>query len=253
MKRIIFLILIIGTSFSVFASTNDNLELFEKANKLYSEKKYENAIEIYKKIENSGFHSTELYYNLGNSYYRAGNITNAILYYEKAKLISPADDDIDHNLSLAKELVYNKIVPMPEFAPVRWYKQFIGLASADTHAFYSVLSFILLLSAIFIYLFSANKRIKTISFFASAFLLMFSVSTFIFAQSSYKQLNSKTSAIVTGPVVSVKSSPDANSTELFSVHEGLKVKITDNSDRWYEVVFEDGRVGWLKKDELALI
>ncbi len=251
--KITTLIIFILIQFSAFANLSDNLELFNKANNHYSKAEYVEALDMYLKIENAGYNSADLYYNIANTYYRTNKITNAVLYYERARMLSPDDDAVNRNLEMAKLQVYDKMIPVPEFGLISWYRQIRELNSPDNWAFISVFSFILLLLVSFFYLFTRNKKIKIVSFFIALLVVSLSLSSFIFAKTGYKELISNNKAIVVSPVCSIKSSPDNNSTELFIIHEGLKVSISDNSGDWYEVVFEDGRVGWLKKDSIVVI
>ncbi len=252
MKYVIVTILIF-VQFSVFANLKDNLELFDKANNHYSKGEYVEALDIYLKIESAGYNSSDLYYNIANTYYRAGKTTNAILYYERARMLSPDDDAINKNLEMANSQVYDKIIPKPEFGLISFYREIREFKAPDYWAYMSVISFLSLLSILGFYFFTRSKKIKMLTFFVGITFFLISFASFIFAKTGYKELVSNNNAIVTAPVCSIKSSPDDNSTELFIIHEGLKVSISDNSGDWYEVIFKDGRIGWLKKESIVII
>ena len=119
--------------------------VFDKANQLYLNGEYSSAREEYQKIINSGFESVELYYNLGNTFYKLGQIPSSILYYEKALILNPKDVDIQFNLDLANRLVVDKINPVNEFFFRKWFRAFAGIIKADSWAFISVITFFLFL------------------------------------------------------------------------------------------------------------
>ena len=76
-------------------------DLVKKGNEFYQDKQYDKAIDTYQQVIHLGYEGTSLYYNLANSYYRDGKIGLSILYYEKALKLSPGDDDVIHNLTIA--------------------------------------------------------------------------------------------------------------------------------------------------------
>ena len=225
----------------------------KKANQLYSKGEFEQAIEIYEKVVNSGFESGEIYYNLGNSCYRSNKFTDAIYYFEKAKKLIPNNVDLKHNMELANLQIYDKITPLPKFAIVKWFRELITSRSADFWASTSLISFIGLLIFLLIYFFTKKGGVKQATFFAAAVLLILSGTTFIFSEKQFSNLNSEKSAIIFNSSVFVKSSPDENATELFTIHEGLKVEIRDYSGDWCEIILADGKIGWMRKSGLKKI
>lgn len=227
--------------------------LFSKANSLYSQNEYEEAITIYQKINSDGFVSAGLYYNLGNAYFKSNKIALAILYYEKALLLKPADKDIQHNLEYAKTFITDKIEAIPEVFYVRWYKILINLFPHDTWAIVSVTAFFLFLILLMVYLFSKNISLKKIGFFAGLFALLISLLTFIFSHQRHQIILDPGTAIIIAPTVSVKSSPDESGTDLFILHEGTKVSIEDELGNWREIEIADGSKGWMRIDDLGLI
>jgi tetratricopeptide (TPR) repeat protein len=254
MKSIKFTSIIILLFFSLLIHAQSTpRKVFETGNQFYAHGNFDQAIEAWQKIANSGFESAELYYNLGNAYYRSGKYTFAVYNYEKSKQLNPDNDDLQHNLELANLQITDKIVPLPEFFVTRKLKSLVAVKSADFWAWASVYTFILMLSLILFYLFSKNRNIKQISFFTGLLFLVISVTTFVFARKQKENLTSHNSAVIFSPSVFVKSSPDDNATELFSIHEGLKVDILDDSGDWFEIKLADGKIGWLRKDALKRI
>ena len=105
----------------------------ERADSAYAQEHYQQAIADYEALLKSGV-SADIYYNLGNAYYRTDNITKAILNYERALLLSPGDDDIRFNLQMARSKTIDKITPQSEMFFVTWYHSLVNLMSVDAWA-----------------------------------------------------------------------------------------------------------------------
>ncbi|MGE0089975.1 MAG: tetratricopeptide repeat protein [Bacteroidales bacterium] len=251
MKKILITILITTLYFGAFAQ--DNNALWETANKLYIEGKFDQAIETYQKINNSGYESSELYYNMGNSYYKLNKIAKAVLYYEKALQLSPNDEDIRFNLELANRYVVDKIEKLPVFFITNWFISIRNLFSANKWAVLSIIFFFTTLVFITIYLISRKYSLKKFSFWISLLFIVLFLSSLYF---SYKQkqviLNDDT-AIIMSPSVTIKSSPDISGNDIFVLHEGTKVWVLDQISDWREIKLSDGTKGWLKNSDLEII
>lgn len=251
MKKILILILLIFSAFSLFADEINNK--FKEANEFYSQGKYSSAIDIYEHLNKSGISNFELYYNLGNAYYKLGDYAYSILYFEKAKKISPGDEDIDYNLRIANLRIVDKIEPVPEFFLNKIWANMLNFTDSCSWAWSFIIIFwlgFIALSAFYLMNSSATKKLM----FALAGLL-FAASIFIFfvtMQSSRLQ-NSENSAIIFEPSIYVKASPDGESTDLFILHEGTKVKLLDEVGEWNKIKIADGNVGWLPKSSFQVI
>lgn len=219
----------------------------------YTKGNYQQAIKDYEELLKQGV-SAELYYNLGNAYYRADNITRAIINYERAFMLSPGDEDIRFNLQLAQSKTIDKIAPASEMFFVTWYQSLVNLTSVDRWAYVAIVSIILVLLLVLIYLFADNLRLRKVGFFgAIAFLVLFILAN-IFAYQQKRQLENRNGAIVIAPSASVKKTPADNSETTFVLHEGTKVKITDKSiSKWVEIEIADGRNGWVTNDRIEEI
>ena len=114
-------------SFTFAVQSNEGKAEFDKANDLYRKNKFEDAVKEYKKLIDDGYESAALYYNLGNAYYREGNIGHAILYYEKALKLEPNDDDIIHNIAIADSKTVDKIEPLPKFFLFQWWEALLAV------------------------------------------------------------------------------------------------------------------------------
>ncbi len=220
-------------------------QLWEKANAYYTTEEYQQAISIYEQILSSGEESAKLYFNLGNAYYKAGNINNAILNYERAKVLAPNDNDIDFNLKIANQFVVTSIEELPKPFFLRWRTSVINKYPADTWSMISISAFIIFLLLIGLVIFSKRVAIRRISFWVGMLVVVFSGFTFSFAAQQKKKIVERNGAIVFCPRVTVKSAPAETGTDLFLIYEGLKIEITDSLSNWKEIKLADGNEGWL--------
>lgn len=256
MKKYIFLLLLVVTSFCSFSINNQrttNNELIIQANQAYSKQDYNKAVELYKKVISNSYESFELYYNLGNAYFKNNQIPSAIYYYEKAKKLNPSDEDLNFNLKVANSIIVDKIDVIPELFIKKWSNGFIGIFNADAWAKLTVASFILFFMLLLLYLFSNTIILRKFAFWLSILFLASSILTYAFAKHQFNEMNKVKEAIVFTPTVSIKSSPDQGSVDLFVIHEGLKVKITDQVNDWYEIRIPNGSKGWIKITDLEII
>lgn len=251
MKKIIFLIFSI--SIALFLNAQEADSLLVKANNLYTEGKYHDAIDTYENILKLGYESPELYYNLGNTYYKQNVIAQTILNYEKALQLAPNDEDINYNLQLTNRLVVDKIVVLPVFFVTGWVRNLRNLFTSDFWAIISITSFLLTLLFVSFYLYSRNLRFKKLSFWFGFFIVIISIISFIFSYQQKQKILTGDTAIVMSSSVTVKSSPDASGTDLFVIHEGTKVWVEDKISEWNEIKLSDGSKGWLKVDNIEAI
>ena len=251
MKKIIFLVFSISTVLYLNAQETDTL--MEKANNLFVEGKYQDAIDTYENILTLGYESPELYYNLGNAYYKQNIIARTILNYEKALQLAPNDEDINYNLQLTNRLVVDQIEKLPVFFVTGWIRSFRNLFSSDFWAMISIATFVLALVFISIYLYSRSIGFKKLSFWISFFVIIISVVSYIFSNQQKQKILLGNTAIVMSPSVTVKSSPDASGTDLFVIHEGTKVWVDDKIADWNEIKLSDGSKGWLKTADIEFI
>lgn len=244
MKRIIAIILFITPLFIAAQETNE--QLWEKANAYYTTEEYQQAASTFEQILSSGEESAKLYFNLGNAYYKSGDVNNAILNYERAKLLAPHDEDIAFNLQIANQFVVTKIEELPQPFFLRWRTSVINKYPTDTWAYFSIGAFILFLLLLGVFLFSRTVSVKRISFWLGIVAIVFSGFTFSMAAQQKEKINNRKHAIVFCPRVTVKSSPSETGTDLFLIYEGLKVEITDSLNTWSEIKLADGNKGWLQ-------
>lgn len=251
MKRIVLSIIVILIYSATYAI--DNAKLFSEANNAYKKSEYNTAITLYHSILKEGVESADVYFNLGNAYYKQKDIANAILYYERAHKLNPSDDEINFNLQLAQTMIVDKINVLPEFIVFKWWRNFSELISSDSWAWTSIFTFIFALLAILLYLFVRIKWLKVCSFWFAVVFLFFSLTSFIHSYQIKSFNEAHTSAIVMSASVTLKSSPVDNGTDLFVLHEGSKVIILDSVGEWIKIKIADGNNGWLKKSDIEEI
>ncbi len=224
-----------------------------KGNQLYTSGKYAQAAKTYESIAAKGFDSFELYYNLGNALYKTNNITFAILNYERALKLSPANEDVIFNLEMAKRQVVDNIDLLPEPGFLRWWHALISSRPADSWATHTLVSFFLFLLFFALFLFATTIRNKQVTFWFAVVTLSYSLLTFSFGTSQRSNLVNHNSGVITERSVRMKGSPSETGTELFILHEGLSVQITDKLGEWIEIRLADGNKGWVKESSLIRI
>lgn len=236
-------------AWSVFAQE----EMIKEAETAYTQEDYNKAIELYEEVLKNNGVSAEIYYNLGNAYYKANQIAPAILNYERALLLDPGDGDIRFNLQMAREKTVDKIEPIGEFFLVKWFHSLQNMGSADSWAMLGIVSFLLLIFCLLLFFFSRWIRMKKIGFYLGMICLLLVIVTNIFAKNQKDEIVNRTHAIVFSPTVTVKSSPDASGTDLFILHEGTKAFIKSSLGDWKEIELENGNVGWIPGKDIEII
>ncbi len=232
----------------------DRVYTLADADSAYIQGDYLTAIDIYQSvIENQGVNAT-LYMNLGNCWLKRDEIAKAILYYERAYLLDPSDPDIRFNLDLARTKTVDKVNAVNQLFIVVWFKKLLAVLDVNGWAVMTVILFALTIILTGVLLFSKKSGLRKISFSFSAFFLLLSILSFIFATTQMGNIRERDTAIIMSPSVTVKSTPTSAGTDLFIIHEGRKVKILDSSMKeWVEIRLEDGNTGWIPVDVMEII
>lgn len=246
-KTFLFCMLMALVSLSASATTKEN------ADAEYKRGNYQQAIKDYEELLKQGVNA-DLYYNLGNAYYRTDNVTQAILAYERALMLSPGDDDIRFNLQFATSKTIDKITPESEMFFVTWYHSLVNFTSVDNWAVMAIASIVLVLLLVLMFLFGPNVLLRKIGFYGGClFFALFVLCNFFAYQQKYN-LQNRTAAIVIAPSVTVKKTPANGSSDVFVIHEGTKVDITDKGLKdWRGIRLADGREGWLQTRQIEEI
>jgi len=213
-------------------------EAYSKGNYQLAAKEYD---ELVKKTP-----SAENYYNLGNALYRGENLTQAIIAYNKASLLAPADKDIAHNFQVARSKTIDKMQPNADTFIVAWWRDIVNMFNTNTWAVISIVSLLLVVLLTLTYLFSERVWLRQIGFFAGILMLIVFAISNTCAYSQYSRLTADDGAVIISADCPVKKSPEAKAQDETVVHEGTHLRITDDTiDGWLEVTLDDGTEGWI--------
>ncbi|NJM79346.1 MAG: tetratricopeptide repeat protein [Flavobacterium sp.] len=248
MKQLIYILVLI-TNFG-FAQNNAKKQ-FDDANELYRKEKYTEAIQKYESIVTKDkLESAELYFNLGNCYYKLGKIAPSIYNFEKALLLNPNDEAIETNLHFAQKMAIDDIKVVPEVGFSNFIYKIIAVYSYNTWAWIAV-SFSIFFLLFFIgYYFSSRTITKRIFFVGMFVLLAFIIISVVFAFLEKRFEKTIRPAIVFEEVVNVKSEPRTASENTFILHEGTKVYVKETLDNWKRIQLTDKTEGWIKKEAI---
>lgn len=230
-----------------------NDALFSKASDAYNAGNYQQAIDDYLQILDSGQHSAALYFNLGNSYYKLNQVAPSIYYYEKAQLLDPTDGEITNNLGYARNMALDVIEPLPETAISKLYSAITKRMSFDGWARLAVVFmvlFVILYIAYYLFRYSSKKRL---AFVGSMVCLALALMCFALAFVEHRDFQNDRPAIVFSKETSVKSEPNSRGQEVFKLHEGTKVQVLDNLEDWRKIKIADGQTGWIPQDDIKPI
>lgn len=254
MKRLLPLFLLAFLILPLSASAQDQMyQKFKQANELYSAGDYPGALREYLTIEENGFHSGELYYNIGNTYYKLQVLGEALLYYERALKFLAMDDDLLTNIQLANLSIVDKITPIPELF---YQKYWISLKYSFSLSSWRFLGFLFYFGlGIWTSLWILIKiRFLRNIFKPALFILLLGIFlSFLVVISIQENWNSHDTGIVMAEEVQVRASPAEDGTGLFALHEGTKVWIKRQSGEWVEIRIADGKTGWLPEKSMKII
>ncbi|OEK09539.1 ion channel protein [Flavivirga aquatica] len=249
MKKVIYILSFL-LSFGVFA---ENDILFKKANALYNQGKYAEAIEKYDNILETGKHSADLYFNLANAHYKLNNIAPSIYFYEKALHLAPNDSDIKNNIAFARNMTVDDIDVIPEVGFSKIIKSISNKMSFDAWAKVAVgfvFCFVILFLAYYFVYSTLNKRLAFIGSTLSLLLLFVAL---FFAFHKYNIDKKDNPAIIFAQESKVKSEPNIRSEESFRLHEGTKVQVIDDVNNWKKIKLSDEKTGWVSSKDVKLL
>ena len=234
-------------------AVDDLYVLKQEADNAFAKEEYEQAVNLYSKIAKQT-ESADICYNLGCSYYRLDNMAQSVLWFERAYLLNPGDEDTRHNLELARSKTIDKIIPRHEMFFVTIYRNLVNMMSLHSWSITCLVLFILALIAFSLYLYNNRTAIRKISFFFAFILILLAVLGNVCAFQQRKWAQNRDAGIIMQSAVTVKSTPSENGNDLFVIHEGTKIKIHDNSLKdWCEIQIADGKVGWIQKKTFEII
>jgi len=248
MRHFLFFVLFVNLSFS---QQND---IFVVANEKYNSLDFVGAIEKYNELLKGGFHSSELYFNLGNAYYKLDSLAQSIYYYEKGLKYFPNDSSLTQNLEYLNNLTIDDIESLPEDIISMQFNYLLNYFSFNNWSIITIITAILSCFIFLLYFLSKSSKYKRTYF--TIFILSFMLtSSFLFV--NFKIYNVQTTiefGIVYNDVIEVNFEPNEKSEVLFEIHEGTKVEIIENFDTdWLKIKLSNGQTGWVIKNQIKII
>jgi tetratricopeptide (TPR) repeat protein len=251
-KQIIVMsVFLCAASAAVFAQ--DARAIFDQGNKLYLEQKYPEAIQAYETVLKSGLESGALYFNLGNAYFRSGKLAEAILAYERAHKLMPNDEDVAFNLQFADLRIVDKIEPVPQLFIYRWAENLLHIFSPGTQMLLVYCSFLLALASFASLLYARSFNTRRIALFAGMCATVWCLVSATFYGINAYRTSATVYGIVMTDVSNIKSAPDPKSSDVFVLHTGIKVQVMDEVNGWEKIRLADGKIGWIREQEVETI
>jgi len=234
--------------FTAWAAWSQPQAEFAAANEAYQQKDYETAIAAYERLLGEGLHSTSLYYNLGNAYYRSGKLGRAVLNYERALRLSPADQQTKANLQIVNQELEDVQVGIRQSGVVMFWYRIQHLLSGNAWSWVGLFLLWLGLAGLGLWLLGKKRRHKKLGFFGGIIVLALSVLPFLFAYGGVQHRYNSNEAIILVEETQLKAAPEEASKTIQALHEGTKVRIIDQIGSWNRVELTDTSEGWLPKD-----
>ena len=215
---------------------------------------YASALLDWEQVRSAGLVSRELYYNLGDAYFKNGELAPAILWWERALRLDPSDADVRYNLEYARALTQDRIDEVPEIFFEQWGHALCYLLPSNTWAVLSLIGLALTAALALLFLLGSSSGKRRLGFFAGIAALLLTLLCWDMAQWQRTEARRQDMAIVMRPVSSVKSSPSADGAkDLFILHEGTRVRILDNVSGFSNIELADGRQGWIPSGDISVI
>ncbi len=231
-----------------FAFNNHETSAFNRANVYYEQANYDEAIKQYNSILETGWESGNLYYNLGNCYFKKGELGRAILNYEKARRLIPLDKDLESNYEYTRSLIKGGTVASKKSLPLRVLNNLFEKFTVDGLTILLSALFILILMGILISLFF--RLVKKHALILTVFMGLFFIAGFAGLRGKITLLNKEGVVIV--EQVDAKFEPMEKATVYFTLYEGMKVEVTSSKDNWYKIRRQDNKSGWIEKSSLSI-
>lgn len=246
LKKYLFLLFVWG-----FVSLHaQEQSLFDQATQNYAEQNYEEAVKNYQGILDQGKASVEVYFNLGNAYYKLDKLGPSIFYYNKALQLNPNDSDVQNNLLFAQEKTVDVIEESPKTGLANFIDSLISIFSFDTWAVWAIIFAFGLLVFGVLYYFAVKAGWKRLFFSLAVIAVVAGALSIVFAYQQQVIQQSKKYAIIYESEVEVHTEPNHNSPEAFRLHEGTKVKILDTFNGYAQIKLIDDSRGWVKQEAI---
>ena len=254
MKKIIFAINIIWMVFPSILSAQINVEnIFSQANELYNKGSYIEAINNYKEIIKNDFHSAELYYNLGNAYYRLDSIASSVYYYEKALQLNPNDRQIIDNLELINKTLVDEIDPITITLIESILNSISNIFYFETWGYIYIFFSFLFVALFLSYYFANSSRVKRLTFVLLCISSIFILVSLINGNKGYNNYINNEYAVIYSYETDLKTEPNYRSETLFMLHEGTKIQVLENYNNWIKIRLVNGQVGYIQLIDVKIL
>lgn len=224
-------------------------EIFEQGNQLYLEADYTGAVEAYEAVLGAGFESVALHYNLGNAYFKAGDLGRSILSWERARALAPSDPDVLANLELARSQTADAIEPLPRFWLISAASWWVGLLPRGVLIALVTVAWLAVGAGIAVRVMARRDELRTVGTWAA---VVGAIVVVVFGTNLFVRelgIGRAERGVILADAVPVRSAPaDQDDLTLFEIHEGTRVRIGERAGEWAEVVLDDGKVGWVRAD-----
>ena len=244
-KLIFFFLLCVG-----LCGYGQNQTIFEEANAAYSNGNYQEAASKYEQILENGETSAELYFNLGNSYYKLNKVAPSIYYYEKALQLAPADEETLNNIEFARNMAIDDIEAVERQGISQWINNLISVFDFSTWAILGIFFSVAFVALFLLYYFAITPLYKRIFFSGAMVSLVFCTVSVIFAFQQQSFIEDNQYAIVFSEEAEVREEPNLRGESSFELHEGTKAKILENYQEWSRIELANGAEGWIKTNDL---
>lgn len=250
MKKCFIYIVLSLMSLSLFSGNVD--QLIDSAQNSFMQTRYAEALEMYDSARVMGYSSSDLFYNIGNCYYRLNDIPNSIYYYEKALMLDPSNGDAEFNLKIANQQLKQVVEPLPMPFYVAWGVSLLNIMSSDAWTILNIVFLVLVLAGIALYLFMSRIALRKLGFSIAIVSLVLFVITAVCAYKSSVRISENNYAVVFEQSM-VKTSPNADAVNSFEIYEGLKVQVEDSANGMYNIKLADGKEGWIDMNDVKLL
>jgi tetratricopeptide (TPR) repeat protein len=241
-RRLCVFWLMLSSCFLLPAWATEPTDLFAQANRAYSDRQYEQAVQLYDSILAQGLVSAEVYYNLGNAHYKLNHIAEALLNYERALRLEPDHDDADFNRRLANLKVVDNVEPQPEFVLARWWSELIEGRSPAQWGYWAMGLLWGVVVAVAVLFFVPRPQVRRVAFVGGLVMGLLSVGCLGLGLLRYQHSQNNQYGLIMTPNAYVKNAPGGE-TDLLILHEGVKVKILDQVDGWTRVGLDGASIG----------
>lgn len=230
-----------------------NDTVFNEGNTLYNQGKYAEAIKKYEALLDKNEHAVALYFNLANAHYKLNNIAPSVYYFEKAKLLSTDDKDIENNLVFAQNMTVDAIDTLPEVGFSRIFKDIVNTFSSDSWAKLAISGILAFVLFFLLYHFTSATSQKRVAFVISVLGFLVAVFSLVIAFQKNNLEIKNNPAIVFAQESRVKADPNNTSEEVFRLHEGTKVQVLESYENWCKIEIADKTTGWIPSEDVKLL